>query len=266
MTDLVPVETSNNKLEIAYLPEELFKFQKDLQKLCEKNLLENTDYGKFGRAKKPSLMKPGAEKLCLAFGLKPDYDTIESTIDHSIEMAWDKGYGKRGTSIGLYRYVVKCSLRNRRGDFMGSGAGICSSLENNYCDRPRDVENTIFKMAQKRALIAAVLNALGLSGMFTQDLEDLPKETYPEKTSQTPEAPRPESARFDPSLKEHQDKFIKAMEERGISDDRWDAIAKKIKGISLYRIKPKLDEILNASEKTTDDLEINYVDSIPQDH
>ncbi|MCC7371086.1 MAG: hypothetical protein IT306_21910, partial [Chloroflexi bacterium] len=37
------------------------------------------------------------------------------------------------------------------------------------------LENTVSKMAQKRAHIAATLNATGASRIFTQDLEDLPQ-------------------------------------------------------------------------------------------
>lgn len=40
-----------------------------------------------------------------------------------------------------------------------------------------DVVNTVQKMAQKRAYVAATLTATGLSGRFTQDLEDLPTPT-----------------------------------------------------------------------------------------
>lgn len=42
-------------------------------------------------------------------------------------------------------------------------------------DDIESVVNTIDKMAQKRASVAATLN-LGLSGVFTQDLEDMPEE------------------------------------------------------------------------------------------
>ncbi len=40
-----------------------------------------------------------------------------------------------------------------------------------------DVVNTVQKMGQKRAYVAATLTATGLSGRFTQDLEDLPQPT-----------------------------------------------------------------------------------------
>jgi len=40
-----------------------------------------------------------------------------------------------------------------------------------------DQENTVLKMSNKRALVAAVLNVTAASDIFTQDLEDLPHET-----------------------------------------------------------------------------------------
>ncbi len=51
-----------------------------------------------------------------------------------------------------------------------------------------DVINTVQKMGQKRAYVAATLTATGLSGRFTQDLEDLPA---PRETQRAPEEPRP---------------------------------------------------------------------------
>jgi hypothetical protein len=60
-----------------------------------------------------------------------------------------------------------------------------------------DIINTVEKMAQKRALIAAVLIATGISGMFTQDLEDLqPEPEYREGTpvdAVTTQPPKQES-------------------------------------------------------------------------
>lgn len=48
-----------------------------------------------------------------------------------------------------------------------------------------DVINTVQKMAQKRAYVAATLTATGLSGRFTQDIEDLP--SNPEMREQVKE-------------------------------------------------------------------------------
>jgi hypothetical protein len=51
---------------------------------------------------------------------------------------------------------------------------------------PDDLSNTILKMAKKRAQIDMTLTALGVSDLFTQDIEDLPAELQPTET----EAPR----------------------------------------------------------------------------
>jgi hypothetical protein len=71
------------------------------------------------------------------------------------------------------------------GDIVGEGLGACSTLESKYIDRPRDLENTVIKMAQKRGAVAAALNAFALSDRFTQDLEDLPRDDEEVETGQT---------------------------------------------------------------------------------
>src|SRR5690606_23849470 len=60
---------------------------------------------------------------------------------------------------------------------IGSGMGSCSSLESKYISRPRDLENTILKMAKKRAYVDATLSTFGLSDQFTQDVEDMAEGT-----------------------------------------------------------------------------------------
>ena len=54
-------------------------------------------------------------------------------------------------------------------------------------DNPWEYDNTLLKMAQKRALVAAVLNSTAASDIFTQDVEDLPSRA-PEET------PKPDGA------------------------------------------------------------------------
>jgi len=41
--------------------------------------------------------------------------------------------------------------------------------------QPADLANTILKMANKRSLVAAVLNTTAASDIFTQDIEDIPE-------------------------------------------------------------------------------------------
>ena len=74
------------------------------------------DFGVIpGCGDKPTLLQPGADKLCRLFGIYPDFEILSET-----------------TTDGFIRYVVKCSLQNRNGEFMGSGIGSCNSAESKY--------------------------------------------------------------------------------------------------------------------------------------
>lgn len=163
---------------------------------------KNSDYGVIpgtGKDAKPTLLKPGAEKLASLFGLSPRFEIIER------EMDWT-GDAHGGEPFFYIQY--RCTLT--RGDLtVGQGVGSCNSWEKKYRYRnvypdkateedkkngrletkpgrggssykvyivknpdPADVVNTIDKMAQKRALVAAVLIAVNASELFTQDMED----------------------------------------------------------------------------------------------
>jgi hypothetical protein len=171
---------------------ELMLAQKQVREYVKEILTSGTDYAvipgteRQGKAK-PSLMKAGAEKVALGFGLTPEFTIVEQTIDHTGEYPWVKRKwewhptirGKKewseekGVSLGLYRFVVRCDLRHREsGVVVASCIGVCSTMESKYCDRPRECENTALKMAQKRAFVGAALHAAGLSDEFTQDVED----------------------------------------------------------------------------------------------
>jgi predicted RNA-binding Zn-ribbon protein involved in translation (DUF1610 family) len=163
-----------------------------------------------GKPPKPTLLKPGAEKLCLLFRLDPQYDIVDKV-----------------ETSHLIRLMIRCTVYHiPTGLRVASGLGSCNSSEEKYlraapkkcpkCGKesiirgkeefgggflcwkkkdgcgakfddvdvaitgqdtgikdPADLHNTILKMACKRALIAAVLNATAASDFFTQDLEDL---------------------------------------------------------------------------------------------
>lgn len=127
------------------------------------------DYGVIpGCGPKPVLLQPGSDKLCRLCGLYPDFEITASTITES-----------------LIRYVVKCILKNRNGEFMASGHGSCNSAEFKWRRARRDAspyeqDNTLLKMARKRAYMAAVITATRLHHKFTQDIEDLRPNGAPE--------------------------------------------------------------------------------------
>lgn len=172
---------------------EVIVAQNETRELISKALQKGRDFGEIPGTNKPTLFKAGAERIILAFGCFARFRTIESEIDHDREVKYlkksknwrnahkgDRSFTwkeEAGASLGLYRYVVECEIVDRNTDqVVGSFIGSCSSMESKYIDRPRDVENTIIKMAEKRALVGAGLTTFGLSDQFTQDVEDLPRD------------------------------------------------------------------------------------------
>jgi hypothetical protein len=170
-------------------PAALVEAHKEVSALITSALEKDRDYGTVPGTNKPTLLKPGAERLALAFGAVPKYAIIEQEREHDRVVPWTKQkkvwankfkgdreftlQAESGESLGLYRYVVRCTLIQRETDIvLGEGIASCSTLESKYIDRPRDCENTTLKMAQKRAFVAAVLNAFALSDRFTQDMEE----------------------------------------------------------------------------------------------
>jgi hypothetical protein len=148
------------------------------------------DYKKKGDKTPPKymLLKPGADRICAALGAQPRFSIVEQSIDHDRRTPYTKrkkvwrdgANGKRafdwkeesGESLGFYRFVVRCEIvSHETGLVLGEDVAVCSSLEGKYVDRPRESENTILQMAQKRAQSAAVLRATGLSGRFAGEGE-----------------------------------------------------------------------------------------------
>ncbi len=181
-------------------------------------MVKDRDFGAVPGTDKPTLLKPGAEKLTTFFGLAPVFVSERIVED----------FGDDGKEP-LFFYRYRCELY-RNGTLVGSGIGSCNSRESKYryrngervcptCGKATiikgkdeygggwlcfakkggcgakftagdpaitgqivgkvpnpdvaDLVNTIDKMAQKRALIAATLIAVNASEFFTQDVEDM---------------------------------------------------------------------------------------------
>lgn len=131
----------------------------------------DVDYGIIPGTKKPTLLKPGMERLCLAFQASPEYDIIDGTEEHDKEWKWKDGNDEEKTSVGFYFYKVRCKLTSRvTGTVLSSALGLCSSRERGKETAP---PNTILKMAEKRAFGLAVQNAFAVSHLFDVDLDDM---------------------------------------------------------------------------------------------
>jgi len=121
----------------------------------EKNFLEGVDYGlPFPNSPKKVLLKPGAEKIFSLLGLRAQWSRDMET--------WEM----LGKKEGVICYV--CRLVEPETDrVFGEGRGVAKVGE-----KSRD-ENSAAKIAEKRAMVDAVLYAFGLSEIFTQDEEQL---------------------------------------------------------------------------------------------
>jgi hypothetical protein len=128
-----------------------------IREFIARNLKSGTDFGTInsnGRESKPSLFKPGAEKICLLFQLRPKFGADRATL----EMA--------GNPQGLFAYI--CRLVDHHNHVVGEGRGAAELGE-----REGWTVNNAIKIAEKRAHVDAVLRVVGLSEIFTQDLEDM---------------------------------------------------------------------------------------------
>jgi len=177
-----------------------------IQHIMKEVMKEGEHFGEaFPGSDKPSLLKPGAEKLNMTFRLAPKYEI----------QRYDLPGGHR-------EYEITCNLYSLEGgNFVGSGIGSCNTMEDKYrfrsentgkpvpkeywqnrdpaliggtqfkvrkkekqwfifeeveYDRPQNYYNTVKKMAKKRAFVDAILTVTAASDIFTQDIEDMPAE------------------------------------------------------------------------------------------
>jgi len=190
--------------QVPVLTLDLEGYEDHLRKLddfVKRNMVKDTDYGTMPGVSKPSLYKAGAEQLCKLFQLTPALELINSQED------WDNGFFH-------YSYRVKLYHRGNE-QFVGEGIGSCNSKEKRYRGQdPYTLNNTIMKMAKKRALVDAVLTVTAASRYFTQDVEDIGIE--PEAPPKP--APRP-SRKPEMPTKQELEEFIKLFDNEYFNND-----------------------------------------------
>lgn len=125
---------------------------------------EQCDKGKYCdnpyHFSKPSLWKSGAEKISGMMGLRASWPDLDPELER--------------VRAGSKLIVLKCELLGGNGAMVAEGVGA-RSLDADYMD-----VNKALKMAKKSGLIDAVLNAGGLSEVFTQDVEDMDPSKFPD--------------------------------------------------------------------------------------
>lgn len=178
------------------------------QAVVQRALKQNHDFGVIPGTPKPTLLKPGAEKILMLMGLTSEYEVLERVENYE---------------SGVFAYTVKCTLSKGLMK-VTEGLGSCNSKEDKYRwrwvkedDLPVGVDkdslkqrgygdnvryrienedvysqvNTILKMAKKRAQVDATLTVAALSELFTQDLEDMDITGQRTESSYTPKVDNP---------------------------------------------------------------------------
>jgi hypothetical protein len=100
----------------------------EFQQFIKEYLVEEEDYGIIPGTTKPTLYKPGADKLCELYGLADEYEVVGE-------------YSREDWSAvpPLFDYTIRCVLRSKRsGIAVASGMGSCNSYEGKY--RWRDLK------------------------------------------------------------------------------------------------------------------------------
>ncbi len=227
-TELMPAPFKTMILRPLVKPDELIDAQQEITQLIVKALKKGVDYGLVpGTKGKETLFKAGSERLQKAFGCHTAFVIAEKEIDHDrivkwTKMQWSDSSRRReavtGESLGLYRYVISATVIGPSGMAVGNGLGSCSTLENKYIDRPRDLENTCLKIAMKRAKVAATLDAFALSDRFTQDMEDAQPETTTDDNG------------FDYENAAHKSWLVKEMAKLKIDEKHYNALAVALQG------------------------------------
>jgi len=244
------------------LPDEA-KFKQDIQainrfqQVVHANLVQGQDFGVIPGTSKPTLLKPGAEKITKLLGLCDHYEILDRQED------WKTPF---------FRYLVKCQLITARDDLVVSeGFGECNSMESKYRFRwlwPRDLPegfdkdnaikrtidtrngkvtqyrvdnddiftqvNTLIKMAKKRALVDAALSAGRLSNVFTQDIEDIedlkvepgigePEQRSKEKPEPKFESPEPQGEPLNSNFKNPGEFYTACLRQFKLTKTRVDA-------------------------------------------
>ena len=151
---------------------------------------------------KPSLYKAGALLIVDLLPIRPDYKTDEG--------AWKMN----GEQTGVF--FRTCTLHNAAtNEYLGQGTGAFKVNEKGMN------ENAAIKMADKRALVAAVINTIPLvADLFTQDMEegDIPKPKSSRKKAKMGDAPESEWTTRETDIEKLWSRIDSKREGEGMSD------------------------------------------------
>lgn len=216
-TQLQPVEQQRPAqsyiAQVAVTPEQALKAYQALKEITQKVLQKGVDYDVIPGTPKPSLLKSGAENLLRFYGLGHRVVKTNAIED------WERGF---------FHYEFKVTVHKTFDDgrefVLSECYGSANTKEKRYRNQdPFMLVNTVQKMAIKRALVGAALQATGASGLFTQDIEDLemtPESSQPQKPQKQQRAAGSKQTSGNGQATEQQLKAIFAIaKNKGLSDE-----------------------------------------------
>jgi hypothetical protein len=138
-----------------------------LKQIHQELMSPGVDYGMIPGTGKPTLLKPGAEKLLHFYRLCSAFVPVIT-------------YGD-GETTPWITVVTECRLHlgSLDGPVVNTGHGAANSWEKRYRRGGTenvaafDMLNTLVKMSMKRSMVDAALRATATSGVYSQDLEDM---------------------------------------------------------------------------------------------
>lgn len=185
-----------------------------------------------GCGDKPTLLKNGAELLCMAFKLAPEakveiadlgnghreYTVTTTLVSIATGTPIATGLGSCSTMESKYRYrnvsdfeltgqPIPSDAKERKQEYRSQGYGMkkvdgawewVRFKDSAKVENPdiADQYNTVLKMASKRSLVDATLKATGGSCEFTQDIEDMaPQVSYDDYQDSDEGQPAPQQPR-----------------------------------------------------------------------
>ena len=247
-----------------------------MQEIMKHVLKQDVHYGKVpGCGDKPTLLKPGAEKLAMAFNLDLQTEVqVVETVEtghreyRCMTTVFLKGSDKRlGNGAGCattqetkWRYrsentgaeVPKEYWKTRDADLIGGSEFSTRKIDGTWLifhrvehDNPADCYNTCLKMAEKRSKVCAVLNVTAASDIFTQDIEEMSPVLGGGGTNMAKTADQRTKSK-NPPVKKAQAKATGTLKIRtGVAD----VTQKETKGNHLYLIKGKEGQYTTFDEK-----------------
>lgn len=254
-TQLQPIEQQRPAqsyiAQVAVTPEQALKAYQALKEITAKVLQKGVDYDVIPGTPKPSLLKSGAENLLRFYSLGHRVVKTNAIED------WERGF---------FHYEFKVTVHKTFDDgrefVLSECYGSANTKEKRYRNQdPFMLVNTVQKMAIKRALVGAALQATGASGLFTQDIEDLEMSPEPTQT----EHPKPQRQQRTTSSKqtsgngqatEQQVKAIYAIaKNKGLSNEEINALVSGLYNVQTTKelAKQQASQLIEELQQQTED-------------